>query len=663
MSPTSTRSAPRDVPLNTLHHFAHHWEFVVGDERVSHIPRTCDIFEVCELAMYGGAETKEVADRVRAIARAEHERGVPIDVNRTVWMADTTSTSVLDLMVRSKFHAGAHALVHPYHVDQPILVARDEQEEPTTTTTTITTTTSPPSRVDDEEADKAGRVVAHVQSPTLHACLASACAMDDVCAVNVLTRCASPSRLLRVWLTPWRCPHTRVVFPTLLHFAVRCGSWKVIRPVLKDLACDESARGTLVQRMHRVRRDVLALACESADVTCVRALLECDALTRSRPSGGSAGTTATAVPAPSFALDGTTFASAVKACIASVSARTEVARVEVLLELLSAQARLVRARHRNRDVECALARAAMLACEHGRAACLCALLQYADSLDAALFSGGVLKRRVLLGGKKPDSTSGMAFTAARCRDAGCLRVLAEHGGVDVLARYELEVHDARGEAETRSLLHLACEWGARTRRACCWPRARARTKRARAGGRRCTLPRRATCRRASWWTCWWRAGAPTGATTDATEAAPPCTASMIAAARGNADALRRLLAAAGTRSRDVGDEARAMRCALERGHTACARALIERGVDAFADAAAMSGDGEGTTAPLSAWAWPGGEVLKEGDDAMARLLASAKRVRAGWLWRRARDVVARGVVRMRRGDGRADGAVRKRKRE
>lgn len=77
----------------------------------------------------------------------------------------------------------------------------------------------------------------------------------------------------------------------------------------------------------------------------------------------------------------------------------------------------------------------------------------------------------------------------------------------------------------------------------------------------------------------------------------------------------------------------------------------------------MRRDGEGTTAPLSAWAWPGGEVLKQGDDAMARLLASAKRVRAGWLWRRARDVVARGVVRMRRGDGRADGAGRKRKRE
>ena len=36
----------------------------------------------------------------------------------------------------------------------------------------------------------------------------------------------------------------------------------------------------------------------------------------------------------------------------------------------------------------------------------------------------------------------------------------------------------------------------------------------------------------------------------------------------------------------------------------------------------MSGDGEGTTAPLSAWAWPSrGEVLKEGDDAMARRLA------------------------------------------
>ena len=645
-----SHSTPSVVPLNTLHHFAHHWDFVVGDEQVSHIPNTCDIFEVCELALHGGAETEGVADRVREIARAGHERGVPIDVNRTIWMADAR-VSVLDLMVRSKFYAGAYALLHPYHVTPPLLTERDEE-----------------AKADDDVAQRLaeqGHVVAHVQSNTLHACLASACAMDDVCAGNVLTRCASPSRLLRVWLTPWRCPHTRVVFPTLLHFAVRHGSWKVMRLVLHDLAADESVCGALVNRLHRMRRDVLALACEAADYTCVLALLECDALVRSRPAGAAgAAAGARQRASASFALDGRTFATAIKACITSVSAQSESSRVEVLVELLSAQARLVRARYRNRDVECALARAAMLACEHGRAACLRAVLQHANELDAALFSGGALTRRVLLGGKKVDSTSGMAFTAARCRDAGCLRVLAEYGGVDVRTRYELEVHDARGEAETRSLLHLACEWGsadaARVLLA-----AGARADETCAGG----------------WTALHFAAAshvPTGelvdvlvaggcpmeATTEATEAAPPCTASMIAAARGNADALRRLLAvadASGTR-RSADDEARAMRCALERGHTACARALIERGVDAFADAAAMRGDGEGTTAPLSAW--PGGEAhKKEGDDAMARLLASAKRVRAGWLWRRARDVVARGVVRMRRGDGRADGAGKKRKRE
>ena len=185
---------------------------------------------------------------------------------------------------------------------------------------------------------------------------------------------------------------------------------------------------------------------------------------------------------------------------------------------------------------------------------------------------------MLLGGKKPDSTSGWPSPAARCRDAGCLRVLAEHGGVDVLARYELEVHDARGVVGRRGR--------------CCTSRAVGSADAARvllAAGARADetcaggwtalhFARRATCRRASLWTCWWRAVPRDGATTDATEAAPPCTASMIAAARGNADALRLHAGGGGDEEQDVGDEARAMRCALERGHMSLrARADRARG--------------------------------------------------------------------------------------